>query len=174
MRLMLGHVPHQTTTRLSLGVPLPRECVTFSSFYFPLTHCRYICGRLPAYHNLRSLTWCIANLTEKQQISFSKSVAALFSNGLSQLTLFYDSRSDKQPADPATADLKRMNEGSAFSIKGIVAAAASSKALEEINFCRLSIGSICLAAVVDAPAHVQRCLKFHGVYRPRVVPLHPP
>jgi hypothetical protein len=67
-----------------------------------------------------------------------------------------------------------MNEGSAFSIKGIVAAAASSKALEEINFCRLSIGSICLAAVVDAPAHVQRCLKFHGVYRPRVVPLHPP
>jgi hypothetical protein len=33
MRLMLGHVPHQTTTHLSLGVPLPREYAFLVSFY---------------------------------------------------------------------------------------------------------------------------------------------
>ncbi len=27
MRLMLGHVPHQTTTHISLGLPLPREYI---------------------------------------------------------------------------------------------------------------------------------------------------
>jgi hypothetical protein len=154
MRLMLGHVPHQTTTHLSLGVPLPREyahCVFYLSPKHSRPSFRYISGRLPAYHNLQSLTWCITALTEKQQTSFSKSVAALFGTGLSYLTLFCD----EDPDAPAVAV-------SSFAIKGIVAAAADAKALKEINFVRLCLHPPCVASALQAPVHVQRCLMFHG------------
>ncbi len=170
MRLMLGHVPHQTTTHLSLGVPLPRECVSqfilpcrFHSFPF-----RYICGRLPAYQNLRSLTWCITSLTEKQQTSFMKSVAALFGMGLSSLTLFCEpQRPDAEAVAPCTsaADIKKFHEASSFSIKGIVIAAALSKEVKEISLIRLSLHPPCVAAVLQAPPHVHQCLKFHGACR---------
>jgi hypothetical protein len=167
MRLMLGHLPHQTTTHLSLGLPLPREYVTchirqfFYSFYSPFH--RYICSRLPAYQNLQSLTWCITSLTEKQQTSFVKSLVALFENGLSVLTLFCDSRSELPP-DASAADIKKYHEVSSFPIKGIVAAAATAKALKEINFVRLSLQPHCVSAVLQAPASVQQCLKFLGMF----------
>lgn len=169
MRLMLGHVPHQTTTHLSLGLPLPREygflfcfwCLHSRSCH--LLSPRYICGRLPAYHNLQCLTWCITSLTEKQQTSFSKSVAALFGTGLSSLTLFCDNRANA-PAETvnSAADIKKFHEVSSFAIKGIVAAAADAKALKQISFVRLSLHPPCVASALQAPARVQRCLNFHG------------
>jgi hypothetical protein len=167
MRLMLGHLPHQTTTHISLGLPLPREYVMcharqlFDSCY-SFFH-RYICSRLPAYQNLQSLTWCITSLTEKQQTSFVKSLVALFENGLSVLTLFCDSRSELPP-DASAADIKKYHEVSSFPIKGIVAAAATAKALKEINFVRLSLQPHCVSAVLQAPATVQQCLKFLGMF----------
>ena len=147
--------------------PPPLHCAAAPAARTFLFLLRYICGRLPAYTNLQNLTWCITSLTDKQQTSFTKSVAALFGNGLSVLTLFCDQRRPDTDslADAACAAPKQLHDASAFAIKGIVAAAAAAKSLSEINFVRLSLSAQCVTSVIDAPAHVRRCLKFHGGLR---------
>ena len=147
--------------------PPPLHCAAALAARTFLFLLRYICGRLPAYTNLQNLTWCITSLTDKQQTSFTKSVAALFGNGLSVLTLFCDQRRPDTDslADAACAAPKQLHDASAFAIKGIVAAAAAAKSLSEINFVRLSLSAQCVTSVIDAPAHVRRCLKFHGGLR---------
>ena len=181
MRVMLGHVPYQTTTHLSLGVPLPREYASCCCHHLRCTSCacscscRYISGRLPAYHNLQSLTWCISSLSEKQQTSFSKSVIALMGNGLAFLTLFCD---EHQPA-PSDQEFKKFREASSFSIKSIVVGAAAHKqTVKQISFVRLSLHPPCVQAVFEAPSALQRCLNFHGecllVSQLRAIPAFPP
>jgi hypothetical protein len=85
--------------------------------------------------------------------------------GLSSLTLFSDHRAGiAAEAAACAADIKKIHEMSAFSIKSIVLAAADAKALKEISFIRLSLQPPCVAAAVHAPARVQRCLMFHGMF----------
>jgi hypothetical protein len=134
---------------------------------YPCRSClyRYISGRLPAYQNLQSLTWCVTSLSEKQQVSFSKSVVSLMANGLAVLTLFCDHNCDPA-AVASSADIKKYHEVCSFSIKGILAAAHTYKhTIKEINFVRLSLHPPCVSAILEAPYAVQRCLKFHGKRR---------
>ncbi len=86
--------------------------------------------------------------------------------GLKSLTLFCDQRPDAE-AGPCTsaADIKKFHEASSFSIKSIVIAASLDKEVKEISFIRLSLHPPCVAAVLQAPPHVQHCLKFHGACR---------
>ncbi len=173
MRVMLGSVPYQTTTELSLGLPLPREYAVCCSHHLHrccFSHCfRYISGRLPAYQNLQSLTWCITSLSEKQQTSFSKSVVSLLSNRLAVLTLFCDHPCDVSGV-ASDAEIKKFREVSSFSIKGIItAAAAHLSTVKELNFIRLSIHPPCVQSLIDAPYQLQRMLKFHCEFRCRLV-----
>ena len=169
MRVMLGSVPYQTTTELSLGLPLPREyAVCFSHHLLPSCFScsvRYISGRLPAYQNLQSLTWCITSLSEKQQASFSKSVVSLLSNRLAVLTLFCDHPCDVTGV-ASDAEVKKFREVSSFSIKGIITAAATHlSTVKELNFIRLSIHPPCVQSLIDSPYQLQRMLKFHCEFR---------
>jgi len=143
--------------------PVSNEMKTKSSDHRPSRkHAQTCRPAIPASSHNVTVTVCSRALSPATPSR--SSVAALFGNGLFVLTFFCDQRRPDADslADGACAAPKQLHDASAFVIKGIVAATAAAKSLSEINFVRLSLSAQCVTSVIDAPAHVRLCLKFHG------------